>query len=97
MIRGHRIASRRWPAALLSVATLLGGCLSYGPARYSEMSAYQLCELSGYQRVNLTAQSRSSLDAELQHRQEDCRTLAVEIERDQEAYRYDQMYNRQSP
>lgn len=97
MIRDHRFASRRLPAALLSAAALLGGCVSYAPERYSGMSAYQLCELSGSQRMNITEASRRALDAELKRRNEDCRTLSAQIARDRADDTYDRMYNRQSP
>lgn len=97
MITDHRFVHRRLPAALLSAAALLGGCMSYAPEQYSGMNAYQLCDLAGYQRMNLTEPSRIALDAELKRRNEDCRTLSAQIARDHEDDRIDRMYNRQSP
>lgn len=78
-------------------AALMTGCLSYGPAQYSAMTPYRLCELRQYQTQNLTANARTALDAELKRRNEDCRALAPQIARDHADDEYDRMYNRQSP
>lgn len=83
--------------AVALTALTLHGCLSYTPREFSTMSAYDLCELQAYQRVNLTTSSRSLLTNELQRRNEDCRGVMPQIDKDRADDVYDRMYNRQSP
>jgi hypothetical protein len=83
--------------AVLPGALIVAGCLAYGPKQYSAMTAYELCELQHYQRVNLTPAGRAALDDELRRRNENCRSLLAQIQRDREDDWHDRMYNRQSP
>ena len=81
----------------VGAAAALSGCLSYSPQQFSAMSSYDLCDLQHYQRMNFTAAGRAALDAELKRRNESCRGLIAQIERDHADDEYDRMNNRQSP
>lgn len=87
----------RAPVIPVVAALMLPGCLTYSPRDVSTMSAYELCDLQHFQRVNLTTPAKAALRAELERRNENCRGVLPQIERDREDDWLDRMYNRQSP
>jgi hypothetical protein len=95
---GRRLAMTHARAALCAtLATLLAGCVGYGPPQLAAMSDVELCELGTVQRVNLTAPTREALSAELARRKVDCEAYVPAIQARARAELYERTYFNQSP
>jgi hypothetical protein len=81
-------------AASVTLAALVGGCVSYSPAQLSAMSAVDICETENMQRFNLSPQTKQAIQSELQRRNDNCRNHAVEVAQRYEEFMYRETYGK---
>lgn len=89
--------ARTRAAAALAAAIALSGCIAYGPAEVTALSAYDLCEAQLYSRVNLTAAAKSQVGGEIARRNVDCSAQVPAIEADRELELQRAMYENSGP
>ena len=73
-------------------ALLVGGCVTYDPARLAAMSTVDICEAQDVQGRNITPDTRRAMDEELRRRKDDCRNHVAEVAQRRADVLHDLMY-----
>jgi len=81
-------------AASLAIAALLGGCVSYSPARLSAMSTVDMCEMEYMQGPNLSPETKQAIRSELQRRNDSCRNHTAEVAQRYAEFMYRETYGK---